>query len=179
MLYLAMLMFALFFAGVAMTVAEGLWSNTISLLCIILGAILAICWGPVLGRAILTAADPPAEHAWAFFFAGIWGVFAFSVTLLRVITDRLSRVRMRFIKPLDQLGGSLVGFGVATMFTSFVALTLFIPFGAGVWKTEEAAPWQQQTIARSAAPMTLAMSTFYGDDFMELLKPDGDQTAPP
>jgi hypothetical protein len=170
MLYLAILMYALAFAGVAMTVNEGLWSNTISLFCIILGTLIAVTWGFDLGAAIIDAAEPSAENAWAFNFAAIWGLFAFSVTLLRVITDRLSRVRMRFVKPLDQFGGILMGFGVATMYASFVAITLFIPFNAQVWKTAEAPAWQQQTIARFAAPTNALTTNLLGVEFSDLLR---------
>ncbi len=42
MLYLAVLMFAVFFAGFAMTVNEGLWSNAITLFCVVLAAMIAV-----------------------------------------------------------------------------------------------------------------------------------------
>src|SRR5918997_1043354 len=104
MIWLTILLFVVFFAGIAMTVNEGLWSNTISLFCIILAALLAWDWGRVLGRYLLEQAEPAAENEWYFWFASLWGAFFVSVTLLRIIADRLSRVRLRFIRPLEFSG---------------------------------------------------------------------------
>jgi hypothetical protein len=165
MTYVAVLLLFVLFAGVAMTVNEGLWSNTVTLLCTLLGGLLAWHWGPVLGEFVIEQTKPSVENEWAFWFATVWGVFFLAVTLLRVIADRSSRVRMRFIRPLDMAGGILMGLFVAVMFSSFAAYALFIPIRAGVWKTEDAAPWAQQTIQKLASPMYSAGRAFYGDEF--------------
>jgi hypothetical protein len=170
MLYLAVLMFAVFFAGFAMTVNEGLWNNAITLMCVILAAMIAVPGGLALTGYVIEQAKPSPENAWAFKFASIWGVFFFAVMALRLITDRLSRVRMKFFKPLDAGGGILLGLVVAMMLTSFSAMTLFMPFAAGVWKAAEAAPWQSQTIARFAVPMSSAVTAFYGDEVLNQIR---------
>jgi hypothetical protein len=167
MLYLAVLMFAVFFAGFAMTVNEGLWNNAITLMCVILAAMIAVPGGLALTGYVIEQAKPSPENAWAFKFGPIWGVFFFAVMALRLITDRLSRVRMKFFKPLDAGGGILLGLVVALMLTSFAALTLYMPFAAGVWKTAEAAPWQTQTIQSFASPMSMAITAFHGDDALK------------
>jgi hypothetical protein len=163
-----------FFAGWSMTVNEGLWSNTITLLLILISAAIAFFWGPVLGVAVIVAAQPSAEYAWAFIFAGVWGVYALAMTILRMITDRLSRVRLRFVPLLDKLGGIVVGLGVATMFNSFVACTLLIPFNAEVWKPDEGSETQQKTMTRAMAPMYTALTRFYGGEFADLIEQAGD-----
>jgi hypothetical protein len=170
---LTLLISFVFFAGVAMTVNEGLWSNTITILLIIISAVIAIPWGYFAGGVMVVAAQPSEEYAWAFFFAGVWGVFALSMTILRFIADRLSKVRMRFHPLLDKLGGSLVGFGVATLYSSFVALTLvLLPIEAGVWKAEDGTPFQQKSMTRSAAPLYTALKKFYGGEFANLVESD-------
>lgn len=169
MLYLAVLMYAIFFAGFAMTVSEGLWSNAITLFCVILAGVIALPGGLALGDYVLAQVQPAAENAWYFKFASVWGIYFFAINILRLSTDRLSRVRMKFPKPLDAGGGILMGLGVAMMLTSFAALTLFMPFAAGAWKTSEAAAWQQQTISTSASPMTAAVRAFHGDVVMQQL----------
>lgn len=167
---LTLLLSFVFFAGIAMTVNEGLWSNTLSVFIIILGALIAIPWGYVLGVGVIAAAQPPEQHAWAFLFACVWGVFAFSVTVMRVIADKSSRVRMRFIPQLDKIGGALMGFVVATMFNSFVAVTLILlPIKAGVWKAEDGSEFQQKSLTRAAAPIYTVLAKFYGGEFADLV----------
>ena len=168
MTYVAILLLFVLFAGIAMTVNEGLWSNTVTLLCVILGGLLAWHWGPVLGRFVIEQAEPSSENEWAFWFASIWGVYFLAVTILRIIADRSSRVRMRFIRPLDMAGGILVGLMVAVMFSSFAAYALYIPIKAGVWKVEDGAPWAQQTILTMARPMFSAGKAAYGESFPNL-----------
>ena len=86
--YLAIVLLFVFFAGIAMTVNEGLWSNTVSLFCILFASMLAWYWGPTLGAYVVEQAEPSAANEWAFWFASVWGVFFFSVTILRIIADR-------------------------------------------------------------------------------------------
>lgn len=166
---LTLLLSFVFFAGVAMTINEGLWSNTILAFIIIIAALIAIPWGYILGIVVIVAAQPSDEHAWAFTFATVWGVFALSVLIMRLIADRFSRVRMRFIPQLDKIGGALMGLVVATMFNSFVAVTLvLLPLKAGVWKVEEGSELQQKSMARAAAPIYTALTKFYGGEFADI-----------
>ncbi|RIK74313.1 MAG: hypothetical protein DCC67_16725 [Planctomycetota bacterium] len=166
--YLAIILLFVFFAGVAMTVNEGLWSNTVSLFCVMFASMLAWYWGPTLGAFVVEQAEPSAQNEWAFWFASVWGAFFLAVTILRIVADRSSRVRMRIIRPLDLAGGVLVGLLLAVMFTSFAAYSLFLPFRARVWKTEEGAGWAQTTVSTFAAPMYTAGRAFLGEDFPDL-----------
>jgi uncharacterized membrane protein required for colicin V production len=168
MLWLTILLYCILFAGIAMTVNEGLWSNTISLFCVILAALLAWYWGLVLGKFVIEQMEPDPTKEWAFWFASIWGVFFLSVMILRIMADRLSRVRMKFIPQLELAGGIVMGLGVAIMFTSFAAYSLFVPLKARVWKAEEAAGWQQQSISTLAAPIYATGKAFYGEGFPDL-----------
>jgi hypothetical protein len=166
---LSLLLSFVFFAGVAMTINEGLWNNTITVFIIIIAALIAIPWGYLLGLVIIVAAQPSDENAWAFTFAAIWGVFALSATIMRLIADKLSRVRMRFIPQLDKIGGALMGLVVATMFNSFVAYTIWeLPLRQGVWKFEEGSEWQRKAMTRAVTPINTAAVKFYEGEFADL-----------
>jgi uncharacterized membrane protein required for colicin V production len=167
MLYLAILLLALVFAGVAMTVNEGLWSNTISLFSILIASLLAWDWGRVLGAYVIEQMQPSGENEWAFWFASVWGVFFFSVMIIRIVADRISRVRMRFIPQLDRAGGILMGLLVAWCFAGFAAYSLMIPIEAKVWKREQASPWHFQVIANLSRPIYSCGKAVFGDDFPE------------
>jgi len=105
MLYLTVMLVFLCFAAIAMTVNEGLWNNTISLLNIMLAGILAIFGGVPLGNFLLRQSGKPPEFAWYFVFAGMWIIFALSVTAMHFVTSSSSRVRVRFLPVLDKVLG--------------------------------------------------------------------------
>src|SRR5262245_40558973 len=123
--YLCVLIYFVFFAGVAMTINEGLWNNTINLMMMLTAGVAAICLGYPLGLFALEKAQKPNELAWYFVFGGVWLVFFAWIMVFRVIGERLSRVRMKFVPPLDRAAGVLMGLLLSVMFASFLAFTLY------------------------------------------------------
>ena len=73
MLYLAILLMFVFFAGVAMTIGEGLWSNTILLFLVIICGLLAFVGGVPLAGFVIEQAEPSNEYVWHFVMACVWG----------------------------------------------------------------------------------------------------------
>lgn len=57
-------------------------------------------------------------------FLVLWGLFAGVLMLLRTLTDLLSRVKVRFIKPVDMAGGFLMAFWTAWVFVCFAMMSL-------------------------------------------------------
>jgi hypothetical protein len=153
MLSLTILLVFIFFAALAMTINEGLWSNAVLMLCIILSGLLAIFCGIPLGSYLFEKTGAGDEYAWHCVFAGVWCVFALSVTLMRVLFEKSSKTRVKFVPPLEKLAGPLMGLLVAVMFTSFAAYTIErIPVKAGQWSLADAADWQITTFSYARAP---------------------------
>jgi hypothetical protein len=153
MAYLCLLLFGILFAGIAMTVNEGLWSNTITLLCIWMAGVVATLVGPYLGAWALSQFNKDMTFGWYFLFAGLWLSFFVANLLLRVLFDRTSRLRLRFIPQLDAIGGPLMGIFVAIVFASFCSFTLMkAPLAAGAWKLSEATDWQKSTFQYLETP---------------------------
>ncbi len=163
--YLCVLIYFVFFAGVAMTVNEGLWSNALSLIALLICGPLAIAAGYPLGLYLQEQLEKPVEQTWYFVFAGVWLVFFFSIMVLRLVLDRTaSRVRMKFVPPLELAAGPLVGLLVAVMFASFLTFTLYtIPIGAGEWKIGDAAPWQKTTMESGSGPFYTVLKNVAGE----------------
>ena len=156
MLYLCLMLYIVLFAGIAMTVGEGLWSNTVALLSIWLAGIIAKLVGPALGAWALEQFKSDVSFGWYFLFAGLWLSFAGAVSVIRVLTDRSSRVRLRFIPQLDSIGGPLMGILAAVVFASFCAYTLMKgPIAAGEWKLSDASEWQKSTFQYLQAPFII------------------------
>ncbi len=153
MTYLAVLICAVLFAGIAMTVNEGLWNNAIALISVILGGLIAIFLGVPVGNILVEQADPSSANAWYFIFASVWSVFLFSVLVIRVVAERISRTRVRFITLFDKIAGPIVGILVAVMFTSFATYTLDrLPIQAGVWKYADGPGFPQAVFKWGRAP---------------------------
>lgn len=163
---LAYLVCFVFFAAVAMTINEGLWNNAIGLFCVVIAGLFGIFIGVPVGNLISERADASTEQVWYFVFAGVWGVFALSVLIMRLIYDRTSRTKMKFIPLVDKFGGPVVGLLMAIMFTSFATYTLDrIPIKAGEWKYADAAEWQKTVFTYGRAPFyNVAINFAQGED---------------
>lgn len=165
MTYLAVLVFAVAFAGLAMTVNEGLWNNMISLMSIILCGPLAIALGYPLGLIMQAKLEKPVEQTWYFVFAGVWLVFFVSIMVVRLIADRVaSKTRMKFVPPLEMAGGPIVGLLVAGLFASFLAFTLrTIPIESDeYWKKTELTGWKATALTSGAAPFNTVLKAMAG-----------------
>ena len=161
MIYLLVVVGFMFFAGVAMAINEGLWSNTISLLCVLISGIAGCVAGAPLGVMILERTGQDDANAWYFVFAGIWGGFALTLLALRILTDKASRTRMRFIPVVDKIGGILMGLAVAMMLASFAAYTLVrVPISAGEWEFSEDGQSHRNAFALAQNPFRIVVKNF-------------------
>ena len=103
----------------------------------------------------------------------MWLVFFFSIMILRIMADRMaSRVRMKFVPPLEMVAGPLMGLLVAVMFASFLTFTLYtIPVNAGEWNINNAAGWQQSTMKSGSGPFYAVLKAVAGDDVANYHRP--------
>ncbi len=113
---------AVLFASFAMMVREGLWSNTIALLNIIVSGLVAFGF-----YAPLTIwLDEKTDGAYTYWldFVCIWVLFTVTILVCKFITKLASGTRMRFKNPIDPVGGPLAGLIAAWVLTTFVTATL-------------------------------------------------------
>src|ERR1041385_3766658 len=88
------------FAGLAMTVREGLWSNTITLINIIISGLVAFgFYSPLV--VYLDEDVTNGQHTYWLDYAILWALFAVSMVVLRTLTGAASKTRMRFKHPVD------------------------------------------------------------------------------
>jgi hypothetical protein len=111
-----------FFAGTAMMVREGLWSNAISLVNILVSGLVAFAFYSPLAVYLDELLD--GEYTYALDFVCIWLLFVVTMVVCRAVTDFGSRTRMRFKNPIDPVGGPLVGVIAAWALAAFVTATL-------------------------------------------------------
>jgi uncharacterized membrane protein required for colicin V production len=112
-----------FFAGFAMTVREGLWSNTLTLISIFISGLIAYgFYGPLV--VYLDEQVTDGQHTYWLDFAIIWALYWVAMVIMRTLFGALSKTRMRFKYPIDKVGGPIVGLMCAYLLTAFTMATL-------------------------------------------------------
>jgi len=100
---------------------EGPWSSLIMLLNVLLAASLATAWYPYLVRWV----EPQfASYTYLLDFVVLQGLFCLLLLVFREVTDRLSKTRVRFRKPVELAAGPLVAALTAWVMVAFTAASL-------------------------------------------------------
>ncbi len=110
-----------FLICVAMLWTEGFWGNALTLINLTLAGIVATgFFEPV--ADLLDKQMRSFTYMWDFL--ALWGLFVITFSILRLITDRLSRFRVRFAFPIEMAGKILIAMAVGGVMVSFVSMTL-------------------------------------------------------
>jgi len=100
---------------------EGPWSGLIMLLNVLLAASLATAWYPL----VVSWLEPLlASYTYLLDFVALQGTFCVFLLVMREITDRVSRTRVRFRKPVELAAGPLVAMLTAWVVVCFTAASL-------------------------------------------------------
>lgn len=101
---------------------EGAWSGLIMLLNLLLAATLATAWYPT----VVAWIEPklPASYAHLLDFVALQGLFCLLLLGFREVTDRQSRTRVRFRRPVELAAAPLVALLTAWVMVCFTAASL-------------------------------------------------------
>lgn len=112
----------IFFATLAMMVMEGLWSNLITLGQVLLCGLLAFG----IYQPITIWADERFEGSYTYYLdiVVLWGVYAVAMVVVKALCGLLSRTKLRFVHPMDSIGGPLFAAVTAFFMAGFVGATL-------------------------------------------------------
>jgi uncharacterized membrane protein required for colicin V production len=114
-------MLLILFAVVATCFSEGIWSNAVRLVNVVMAGLLAMNFFEPLARWL---DDWDKSYTYLWDFLALWGLFAIFVLIFREITDRVSRVKVRFLKVADRVGGVLLSVIVGWVVVCFTMTTL-------------------------------------------------------
>lgn len=110
------------FVAVAFAVwAEGAWGGLIMLLNVLLAASLATAWYEWIAAWLEPRA---ATYTYLLDFVALAGSFALLLFVFREITDRVSRTKVRFRKPVELALAPIAALLTAWVFVCFTAATL-------------------------------------------------------
>ncbi len=114
--------FAVVLGSLAMLVREGLWSNALMLCNVLMSGLVA--FGFFAPLALLIDEKTDGQYTYPLDFICLWCLFVLSVVLFRLISDVLSKSRMRFKNPIDPVGGPLVGLVISWVLAAFLMASL-------------------------------------------------------
>jgi uncharacterized membrane protein required for colicin V production len=116
------LMFFILFACVAMLYNEGMWSNAIRLINVITAALLAMNFFEPLADWL----EQSVSESYTFFwdFISLWGLFIIFSIIFRQLTDRLSNVKVKFLKIADQVGSGVLSLWIGWVIVCFLMASL-------------------------------------------------------
>jgi uncharacterized membrane protein required for colicin V production len=102
------LLLILVFLAIALVLArEGLWSGLVMLLNIVAAATFATAWYERL--ASFVDAKMPS-YTYLIDFLCLWGIFAVVLLVMRLITDRVSTTKVKFLRQVELVGGPIVAY---------------------------------------------------------------------
>jgi hypothetical protein len=116
------LILVIVFLAVALVLArEGLWSGLVMFLNLLVATTAATAWYPVV--ATLIDGSLPS-FTYLLDFLAWWGLFAIILLVMREVTDRMSRTKVKFVKQVEMVGGPLVGILAGWLMVCFAAASL-------------------------------------------------------
>lgn len=118
---LPLLLVVLMVSVFASLMREGLWSNALTLVNVIVAALMATNFFEPLA-AFLESKVASGTMFWDLL--SLWAIFGAVFFFSKTITDAASRVSLRFKKPIDQAGGYFFAAWTAWVLVCFLCMTL-------------------------------------------------------
>ena len=115
------LLVVIFIAVAISLYTEGLWGNSLRLFNVVTAALLATNFYEPLANWI-EGMMPSFKYLCDFI--ALWLLFGLSMGVLRAMTDFVSKVKVRFLKIVDQVGSGVLACCVAAVMVAFVTMTL-------------------------------------------------------
>ena len=122
-MFLGIVLFVIFISVFASLMGSGLWSNTITLVNVLLAGLIATSYFEPLAD-FFDKREPSWTYLWDFF--AFWLVFIFAMVLLRMATDFTSRIKVKFFMPVDRAGGIIMALWVSWVMVCFATATLHV-----------------------------------------------------
>lgn len=116
------LLVVLFLATVLCLLAEGMWSNAIRFINVVFAALLATNFWEPTARLLENSVAKGGSYWWDF--VALWALFAIFITVLQIVTNRVSQVNVRFLAIANKVGGIVFGCMIAAVLVAFTNFTL-------------------------------------------------------
>lgn len=122
-MYITIACFVIFAICLAMIFNEGLWGAAIMFVNVMLSAMIATNFYEPLSTWL---DKQDKSYTYLVDFVAVWAIFCLTLVILRVITDKLSRYRVRFKKPVDIGGGVFFAAWIGWIMVQFTLFTMHV-----------------------------------------------------
>lgn len=123
-LILPLLLFVIIIACVACLFIEGMWGNAIRLINVVTAALLATNFFEPVAAWLEGMGDWFASFTYLWDFLALWGLFGVFMILFRLVTNHLSRVKVRFLKIADHIGSAFFAAWIGWVMVCFSMFSL-------------------------------------------------------
>jgi Colicin V production protein len=115
------LLLLVFVAVVIVLTREGLWSGLVMLLNIVAAATVSTAWYERVAKLI---DERMPSYTYLIDFLALWGLFAAVLLVMRLVTDRVSRTKVKFLRQVEMAGSPLVAAVAGWIMVCFAAASL-------------------------------------------------------
>ena len=120
-MYVLIVLVLIFVAVFASVFTQGLWSNTLTLVNVLTAALVATNYFEPLADFF---DRQESSYSYVYDFLALWLIFGVTALVLRVFTDYMSKVKVRFFMPLEKAGGIFMALWVSWIVVCFATMTL-------------------------------------------------------
>ncbi|HEY2893258.1 MAG TPA: CvpA family protein [Pirellulales bacterium] len=120
-MYTSILLIVVFVACFTSFMNSGLWSNTITLVNVLTAGLLATNYFEPLAD-YFESLDSSFTYVWDFL--ALWILFAAAMLVLRIATDYMSPLKVKFFMPIEKVGGPFMAIWVSWIVMCFTTMTL-------------------------------------------------------
>ena len=129
-MWLMLLFLVIFVGSVAALYTEGMWGNAIRLINVITAGLLATNYWEPAARWLEGFNENFSTFTYLWDFLAFWGLFAGFMIVFRLLTDRISRVKVRFLKLADRIGSVFFAMWIGWVMICLTAMSLHMaPMG--------------------------------------------------
>ena len=121
---LSFVLLVLFLGILASLYTEGMWGNAIQLINTVTAALLATNFYEPLANWVQELNDWTQSFTYCWDYLMLWALFAVFLLVFRLVTDRVGRVKVRFLKLADQIGSVVFACLVGWVFLGFTLFSL-------------------------------------------------------
>ena len=115
------LLLLVFVAVIIVLTREGLWSGLVMLLNIVAAATVSTAWYE---RVATLIDERMPSYTYLIDFLALWGLFAAVLLVMRLVTDRVSRTKVKFLRQVEMAGSPLVAAVAGWIMVCFAAASL-------------------------------------------------------
>lgn len=138
---MTLVLLLVFLATAGLIWFHGLWGAAVTLINLVMAMLVATNLFEPISQTLDDSAD--ASFTFLYDFVVLWFLFFFTFGILRLITDMISRTRVKFDLPVEMAGRSILAIWCGWLMVCFTAFTLMTaPLNSesplGAWATPDA-----------------------------------------